>query len=220
VKASIPVAALALAVLSGCATAPFADPEPYTSADSDPDKVPAAFAARVAPRFEQVNAVVFHFRRRAITALGMAAVDRPARAFTVTCMTPLGVKLFDVVCRGGRAEGRFVHPALERFGGDLAQAAATDLARAYLDWQPPPGATATAARDRLVFTAADAAGTTAYRYAGRDGRLAEKVRVEDGRRRWSVAYRDYAQDSKGLVPRGLVIENRQYGYRLVVTTRD
>jgi len=219
-KSSVLVAVLALALLSGCATAPFADPEPYADTGVDPARIPAAFAASVAPRFEQVNAVVFHFRRRAVTALGVAAVDRPARAFTVTCMTPLGVKLFDVVCRDGRDEGRFVHPALKRFGGDLAQAAATDLARAYLDWQPPPGAVATAARDRLVFVAADAAGTTEYRYAGRDGRLAEKVRIEGGRRRWSVAYRDYSQEPGGLVPRGLVIENRQYGYRLVVTTRE
>lgn len=214
------ISVLTAALLSGCASVPFAAPEPYVPGGNDPARVPADFAARVAPHFEQVNAVVFHFRGRALTALGMASVDRPARAFVVTCMTPLGVKLFDVVCRDGHAEGRFVHPELEKRGGNLAQAAAVDLARAYLDWQPPPGTPHTVAGARLVFAATDATGTTEYRYAGADGHLAEKTHIEGGRRRWSVAYRNYAQTAEGLVPQGLVIENRQYGYRLVVTTRD
>jgi len=212
--------ALLCALLSGCASVPFPEPEPFAAGGALLSGVPAAFAARLAPQFEQVNAVVFRFKMRELAALGVASVDRPSRAFAVTCMTPLGVKLFDVVCAQGHAEGRFVHPELAARGGDLAQAAAADLTHAYLDWQPPDGTPHAVKGGRLVFTAADASGVTEYRYAGRDARLAEKIRVEKGRRVWSVAYRGYAAGVGGLVPTGLVIENRRYGYRLVVSARE
>ena len=212
---------LAGALLTGCATLPFPDPPSFVpSAEAPADTLPARFAARLAPRFEQVNAVVFTFRMRRLAALGLVAVDRPAQAFTVSCMTPLGVKLFDVAATGGVVVARFVHPALAARGGDLAQAVATDLARAYFDWTPAPGVPGASRRSRVVFTSTDAQGTTDYRYAWADGRLAEKVRREGGRRRWSIAYRGYADTPGGLVPTAMGIDNHQYGYRLVVSARE
>jgi hypothetical protein len=220
-RMSLLYALLACALLAGCATTPFADPPPFVPGTEAFGSIPARFDARLAPRFEQVNAVTFTFRMRQLTALGLVAVDRTARAFRVSCMTPLGVKLFDVVCTNGVAEGHFVHPELARRGGDLAQAVADDLMRAYFDGQPPAATPGMFRRGRLVFTVADARGTTEYRYAWTDGRLAEKVRREAGKTRWSIAYRDYAAVADGLlVPGGLVIDNRHYGYRLVVTTRE
>lgn len=215
------ILALCGLLLAGCATLPpFAEPNPFVALSDDHAAVPARFVSRLAPRFEQVNAVTFHFKGRTLPALGMAAIDRTARDFTVACMTPLGVKLFDVVCHDGHVEHSFVMPELAQRGGDLAQAASADLARAYLDWQPPQGTPYAVKEGRLIFSAPDGPGVTEYRYAGFDGFLAEKIHYEKGRRRWSVAYRDYTSTVNGLVPNGLVIENKQYGYRLVVTTRN
>ena len=212
---------LAATLLTGCATLPFPEPPPCVPASAATAyAIPGSFAARVAPRFEQVNAVVFVYRMRRLAALGLVAVDRPARAFSVSCVTPLGVKLFDVVATNGAATARFVNPALAARGGNLAQAVADDLARAYFDWAPAPGVPGAGRRGRLVFTSADSRGTTEYRYAWADGRLAEKVRREGGRRRWSIAYRGYADTPDGLVPTAMGIDNHQYGYRLVVTARE
>lgn len=214
-------AALCCAALTGCVTAPFPKPAPFTPpAGVALADVPSRFASRLAPRFEQVNAIVFSYKLHELTALGVASVDLKTRSFTVSCMTPLGVKLFDVVCAQGQVEGRYVHPEFAKRGGDLAQAAGTDLTRAYFDLLPPESAPCTFTGGRLVFAAADAAGLTEYRYAGSDGHLAEKVRFEKGRRLWTVEYREYARSADGVVPTGLVIVNRQYGYRLVVATRE
>ena len=213
-------AAAGALLLAGCATAPFPAPAPFAASDVPQEAVPGRFAARLAPRFEQVNAVVFRYWPHEIAALGMVSVSPSARSFTVTCLTPLGVKLFDAVCENGRVEGRFVHPEFARRGGNLAQAAGTDLSRAYFDWQPSAGAACAARKGRLVFTSRDAAGVTEYRYAGADGRLAEKIRYEGGRALWTIEYRAFAQTAGGLVPTGLVIWNHQYGYRLVVSARE
>ena len=205
---------------TGCATVPFPAPEPFSVADGAWEEIPARFEARLAPKYEQVNAVVFRFRMREMAALGYAAVDLPARSFSVVCLNPVGIKLFDVVCDHGRIEGHFVAPEIEKRGGDLAQAAGVDLQRAYFDWSPPAGTPHRIRNGRLVFSAEDETGRTEYRYAGPDGRLAEKVRMEKGRVQWIVEYRGFRQDENGWIPSGIVIHNRQYGYRLVVSARE
>ncbi len=218
-KPPLVATALACSLLLGCVSRPFPDPPPF-AAGAPPAEVPARFAARLAPQFEQVNAIVFRFRLRELTTLGMAAVDVPNRSFAVTCMTPLGVKLFDLVCTQGQVEGRFVHPELAKRGGDLAEVAGDDLLHAYFDWQPPAGTPHRLAGERLVFVAADPTGKTEYRYAWRDGRLAEKIRFEEGRRQWTIEYREYAEGGDGLTPTGMVITNHRHKYRLIVSTRQ
>ena len=218
----MPTGLLALAALwlSGCATAPFPRPEPYAATAVAPEEVPAAFANRLAPRFEQVQALVFRFYLREIAALGYLSVDVPERTFAMACLNPVGIKLFELVGTNGAVAARFVAPEIEKHGGELAQAAGADLMRAYFDWRPPTGATCRRARNRLLFTAADAAGRTEYRYAGRAGFLAEKIRFEGRRVLWKVEYREYRNGADGWIPTGLVIHNRRYGYRLVAKTKE
>ncbi|MGD9612107.1 MAG: hypothetical protein AB7V22_04310 [Kiritimatiellia bacterium] len=206
--------------LSGCATAPFPRPEPFAATDLAPEEVPARFAARLAPRYELLQSLVFRIYWREIAALGYVSVDRPARSFAMACLNPLGIKLFELVGERGEVSARFVAPEIEKYGGNLAQAAGADLMRAYFDGLPPAGAACRRAGGRLIFTAADETGRTEYRYAGRDGFLAEKVRIEGRRVCWKVEYRDYRLDADGWIPAGLVIHNRRYGYRLVAAAKE
>ena len=206
--------------LSGCATVPFPRPEPFAATVMDPDTVPDRFAARLAPRYELVQSLVFRIYWREIAALGYVSVDRPARSFAMACLNPVGIKLFELVGTNGEVAARFVAPEIEKHGGELAVAAGADLQRAYFDWLPPAGATCRRAQGRLIFTAADDAGRTEYRYAGRDGFLAEKIRFEGRRILWKVEYRDYRRGADGWIPAGLVIHNRRYGYRLVAIAKD
>ena len=214
------ILALAGLWLSGCATAPFPRPEPFAATAVAPDEVPAAFADRLAPRYEQVQSLVFRIYWREIAALGYLSVDVPERAFAMACLNPVGVKLFELVGTNGAVTARFVAPEIEKRGGELAQAAGVDLMRAYFDWRPPAGATCRQTHNRLIFTAADDAGRTEYRYAGRDGFLAEKIRFEGRRVLWKVEYREYRRGADGWIPAGLVIHNRRYGYRLVAKTKE
>ena len=206
--------------LTGCASAPFPAPEPFAATDIAPELVPAAFARRLAPRYELAQALVFRFYLREIAALGYLSVDVPDRSFAMACLNPVGIKLFELVGTNGAVAARFVAPEIEKHGGELAQAAGADLMRAYFDWRPPTGATCRRARNRLIFTAADAAGRTEYRYAGRAGFLAEKIRFEGRRVLWKVEYREYRNGAEGWIPTGLVIHNRRYGYRLVVQAKE
>jgi hypothetical protein len=173
--------------------------------------------ATLAPQFEEQNALVFHYRWMDITAVGVASVDREARSLAVTCMTPLGVKIFEAVCTNGVVAKSFVMPALEDKAGPILSSAGADLMFAYFDLLPPATAELRLTRTRLIFTARDASGSTEYRYAWADGKLAEKIRRDpDGVTR-VVNYREYTMTDRGLVPTGMWIRNGQRGYSIDVS---
>jgi len=102
-----------LSLITGCQTSSrFSEPPPFAVADIEPSDVPARFFSKMAPQFEALYSLVFHYRWMEFTAVGMASVDTKTRSLAVTCMTPLGVKMFDVICKDGVLEKAFVLPAL------------------------------------------------------------------------------------------------------------
>lgn len=145
-----------------------------------------------------------------MAGVGVASVDRDTRSLAVMCMTPLGVKIFDVVFTNGVLAQSFVMPALAEKAGLIASAAGEDLMRAYFDLLPPATAEWSLTKTRLVFKAYDPDGVTEYRYAWEDGRLAEKIRREKGSLVWSVAYRAYTKTDLGLVPTALRMKSGKY----------
>jgi len=205
-------------LLTGCQTSSrFSEPLPFAVSDIEPSQVPARFSAKMASQFEEVYSLVFHYRWAEFAAVGMASVDTKTRSLAVTCMTPLGVKIFDVICKGGVLEKAFVLPALGEQAEQITKSAGEDLMRAYFDVMPPSDAAWIQTKSRLIFKVKDAQGITEYRYAWQDGRLAEKLRVEKGDTLWCIEYRDYTQTPAGLMPTGFMIRNKQRGYSIEVT---
>lgn len=215
---SLFVCMAALALLSGCVGSRFADPPPFGARDVTPQEVPVQFRAKLASQFEEQNALVFHHRWMDIAAVGIAAVDLNSCSLAVTCMTPLGVKIFEVVTTNGVMSRSFVMPALADKAGPLASSAGADLMFAYFDLLPPATAVWQLTKDRLVFKASDAEGVTEYRYAWVDGKLAEKIRREkkNGLIR-RIEYRAYTMTDLGLVPTALRIQNGKGGYTIDVS---
>jgi len=207
-----------LCVLTGCQTSPFPEPPVFAAQTVPAADVAKRFDTSLAPRFEEQNALVFHHRWMDIAAVGIAAVDRETRSLAVTCMTPLGVKIFEVVYTNGVLSRSFVMPALADKAGPLASTAGEDLMFAYFDLLPPVSAAWHLTKDRLVFKTSDVEGVTEYHYAWGDGKLAEKIRREkkDGLIR-RVEYRVYTMTDLGLVPTALRIQNGQRGYSIDVS---
>jgi len=209
---------VAIAGTSGCQTKnPFPEPPPFVLLQQSPKEIPQRFHQSLARQFEEQNALVFHYRWMDMAAVGIASVERETRSLAVTCMTPLGVKIFEVVCTNGVLSKSFVMPALEDKAGPIVTSAGADLMFAYFDLTPPFTAQWELTKTRLVFKAHDAEGVTEYRYAWPDGRLAEKMRLgHDGMVRL-VEYRAYTMTDVGLVPTALCIRNDQRGYSIDVS---
>ena len=81
-------------------------------------------------------------------------------------------------------------------------------------------ATISKERYRILFRQQAEDGEIEYVFGGADGVLVEKRYYEEGRRIWSVSYHEYRRESGKLYPAGIILENHQRRYRLVVRLRE
>lgn len=208
-----------LLMVAGCATVPFESAPRTAPGAASPDEVRAAFSRTQKPSYEALQSVVFQVFGRKMTGLGYLSIDTSADAFALACMTPMGMKLFEVQGRGDEVEALF---ALPQFGEktDLAQAVGEDLRRAYFDNLPGDDADVRRRRHRLTYTQRRAAGRTEYDFGGPRQLLLEK-RFYRGRKRVArVRYFDYREHEGYLFPHGLVVDNRAYHYRLILRLKS
>jgi hypothetical protein len=88
--------AVAMLLLSGCATVPF-DTEPKANFQGlEPEVVVEEFDASVGQQFELLQSVVFSFFGKGFTGLGYLSVDPQFEKYALTCMTPSGITLFSI----------------------------------------------------------------------------------------------------------------------------
>lgn len=207
--------------LSGCRTVPFEKPVWVDLPDVvDARGVAMDFAARIPERFETENTLVFQFLWREIAVLGYAKVDRVERTFEVLCMNHMGVQLFHL---SGDAQGSRLRYALPEFEKrpEFAEAVGEDIRAVYFDLVPGAGAEADVRSDRIeyseLFNDGDA---REFVFGGGDLRLLRKRIRIDGDVIRVVSFYEY-QDRDGRVyPGGIVLDNREYRYRLIIKTRE
>lgn len=211
-------ALLALAAVS-CRTVPIA-PVP---AD---ETFLARHAATLPTAFEASQTLVFEFRPRwflpavRLTALGYATVNLQTGDYAATCLSPVGVKLFDVVRSQGivRAAATFPFPGRQ---AEATDAIAADVADVYLDPVPPRGTPVIRRRgDRIVFRRSAAGTCTDYEFSTASGQLLSKTRTEGRRCVSRVVFTDYRTDAGVSYPATCRLENRRHGYRILLTVRD
>ena len=205
------VAAFACLGLTSCRTVPLLP-------EAERDKIPVIFEASLPVSFRAEQTLVFEFRPHwwwptvRMTALGYATVNRRTGDYAVVCLSPLGVKLFDVACRNGIAETRMMFPMT--VGREAVEKAIRDdLRTLLLDWVPPRSAAARQSGDRLRFSW----GRDAYEYSAGTGRLVGKE-IWNGDARSTVAYSNYGGSGGPGYPSRMVLQNHEAGYRLTLWT--
>jgi len=185
-------------------------PTPTTAAS--PAALPDCYTAR--------QTVVFEFRPHwwwptiRLTALGYTSVNRTADEFAVACLTPLGVKLFDVARTNGQTQARVMLPVPGN-SEQMAQAIDDDIAALYLDLTPPPGAKTSQHGDRLTFRREQDGQVVEWTYAASTGRLLRKTTTSQGVRR-ELTFNDYHRVEGIAYPATLTLDNRRYRYRFTV----
>jgi len=213
------VSCLSLLFLTGCASIPFKDVPRTAPGTNSALTVRAAFARTQDSNYEALQSVVFQLFGRKMTGLGYFSVDTDTSAFALSCMTPMGMKLFDIQGQGDTVEAVF---ALPQFGKkeNLARAVGLDLKRTYFDILPPEKAEIRWKKDRLVFIEHQTDGRTEYDFGGPDQLLLEK-RVYAGRKMvCRIRYYEYEPQNGFLYPHGIILENRNYHYRLILRLKS
>ncbi len=97
-----------------------------------------------------------------------------------------------------------------------------DIRRIYFDLLPPPGdpvqpdAQVTKRRYEVVFRQ----GELEYVFAGTGGYLVQKSCYNGFRLLWRVSYYEYQEKDGKIYPRGIILDNRKYGYRLIADLKE
>ena len=206
---------IALLFFTGClAPSPFQAVERVPVGDTEPADVRAAFAEVLPGKYRVANSAVFHIRGRQMTGVGYVAVDEPERSFAVACMSPIGITLFEISATNDAVKCNLAVtgvPHREAF----ARVVAADVRDVYFDLVPAAAAEAKRKKDSIVFRRDGSGGRIEHIFAGADWRLVEK---RSGRRR--IRYYDYVEKDGQLFPKGIVLDNRKYRYRLVLRLKE
>lgn len=212
---------LTLIILSsaGCSTVPFQRTS-YIPLDSvDPKLAREEFAASLPDRFQVINTIVFQYKWQSFSALGYIDANRELKTFTMSCLNPVGIKLFELSADNDSVRTNFVLKELLR-RGDLPLVVGEDIRRIYFDNVPSQDAKAQKERYRVIFIQPSGSGVMKYIFAGNRAMLIEKSYYEKNRLCWSVFYYEYRQDHGKFYPAGIMLRNYRFGYNLIVRLKE
>lgn len=210
--------ALTLA-LNGCATVPFEAHRKVPVGHMDPKGVLRAYSGALPERINLLSSLVFRYTFIGkVSVLGTVEADIKGRWFSVTGISPLGVKLFSVEADASGVKDSFViAPLADR--GDLAGAVAGDIWRIYFDLVPSPGASVRKRKKTIEFVEPFGGGFLVHVFAGPEGNLVMKKFYRHGTLRWKVGYYEYIKEGGRLYPGGIVLTDMESGYQLTARTK-
>ncbi len=213
---------LALIILSsaGCSTVPFQRTRYIPLNSVDPELARREFASSLPDRFQVMNTIVFQYKWRSFSALGYIDVNRELKTFAVSCLNPMGIKLFELSGDKDSVRTNFVLKELLR-RGDLPRVVGEDIRRIYFDTAPSREAKAEKYRYKVIFSEPSGSGVIKYIFAGSRAMLIEKRYYEKKRLLWSVSYYEYRHQGHGkFYPAGIIFRNYRFGYNLVVRLKE
>jgi hypothetical protein len=204
-----------IVLLAGCSGIPFRETPLVPMAGTDPTNVVERFKADSPDAFQLLNTIVFEYRWRKFSGLGMVGVDTKDRTFVIACINQMGVKLFELTGDREGAVTGFVMPELAK-QGNFAEVVGEDIKRIYFDLLPSPQATI----EREKYRQGSGTGLLEYVFAGPEGNLLEKNYYEDGFAVWTISYYEYTRNKGKLYPAGTILKNAKYGYSLMVKLKE
>ena len=154
-----------------------------------------------------------------LAVLGVMRVDRSAGTFKMVALNQAGIKLFELCGDRANVSVGFVLPPLMS-QKDVLVWIAHDIARMYLDPVPSDSAQTKIEPNKIRFFDKQSAGTVVYEFGGDPVVLRQKWMEGFFGAAWRVRYFRYSTEFGGLYPRGIVMDNGRYHYRIIVKNRD
>jgi hypothetical protein len=206
-------------LVAGCAAEPFERPPLPELVNPNPAAMRAEFAGRLKEKFLSDDTVIIQAPfRDDMAVLGVLQADRTAGTFELLGMNHMGIKLFHLCGEEGPKAIRYAVPPLMEQETVLL-GIAQDTRRMYLDLVPAADAAVQIRPTYVRFSQETAEGTLVYEFGGIPAVLLEKRLEGFWGTIWRVRYYDYPQTG-ALYPRGVVMDNNSFGYRIIVKNRN
>lgn len=169
-------------------------------------------------KFQAVQSVVFSFYGRSMTGIGVLSLDRAARSFELSCMTPMGTKLFDLRFENETPEVLFALPFFTEKEG-FAEAVAQDIARVYFDIEPANIRRAWRKGDVLTVESGDENQRIEYCYQGFSSQLVEKIFIRERALEARIEYINFFEQDSFRCIGEAKLKSKLYGYQLTIRTK-
>jgi hypothetical protein len=175
--------------------------------------------ANVPTKVRAVQSVVFSFYGRTMTGIGAISLDRSTRSFDLSCMTPMGTKLFDLSMKNGNPEVLFALPFFAEKEG-FGEAVAQDIARIYFDSEPANLSRAYSKGDLLWVESDQDYAMFAYGYAGDPLILTRKNVFEERALVAQIEYLNFLDQDGVRYLEKARLKSKLYGYELTIRTKE
>ncbi len=192
----------------------------YVALDNiDPQAVRREFALVIPQRLQVINTIVFQYKWLSFSALGYTDVNRNEKTFAVSCLNPVGIKLFELSGDSNSVKPGFVLKELLK-KGDLPRVVGEDIRRIYFDTVPAPEAKVEKQKYKIIFSQPYGAGSMKYVFAGSQKLLIEKSYYEKKHCAWRVFYHEYRLDHGKFYPSVILLKNYRFGYNLIIRLKE
>lgn len=210
---------ITLLCAGGCTPAPFQETARGPLPAERPQLLIERQQTRTAGRFQLLNSIVFEYNWHAFSGLGYLDIDRSTGLFKVVCLTPMGVKLFELSGDRTTVTNRYTIPAFSRYG-DITTVVGNDIRRIYFDVVPSADAQIRTCRHGVRFRQSSPEGTVEYVFSGPEGDLVEKNCYRENGLAWRASYYEYREENGKRLPAGILFLNYEHGYRLTVRQKE
>ncbi len=210
---------LGMTLLAGCASVPFAAVPTPLLHDPDPTAMRSAWSASLPTRFTTEDTVIIEFPGNSMAFLGFLRIDRATGTFDVQGMNHLGLRAFLISGDPRKTEVRFAAPPLAE-NPKVLESIAQDIRHMYFDLVPDQTARVRVGARSVRYTEARPGAEIEFVMGGADGVLLEKRLTRWIWPVWRVRFYEYAPTVEGVFPRGIVLDNARFHYRIVVKSRS
>ncbi len=207
--------------MAGCRAEPFSRPPLPVLVDPDPQSIRDRFPQLLPDPFTSDDTVIVQAPfRDDLAVLGVLNVNRKAGTFELYGLNQLGVQFFHVGGdRGSVAIRDAVPPLMEH--KEILLSMARDIQRIYFNPAPAANASVDISPTQVTFTQSTPDGKLIYDFGMLPTVLLQKQLAGCFGATWRVRYYDYRAGADGkLFPHGIVMDNFQYHYRIVIKNRD
>jgi hypothetical protein len=207
---------LGIGFLAGCAHLPLKAISPDETKMLLDD-----FSSRLNRKYESVSSVLFKYSFFSFGSLGIISIDTSKDYLAVAGMTPVGIKLFQVVAEQGKITQSFAIPELTK-RGNVAKAVTENIRETYF-YLVPSEIESRIERGNKYFLKTPLHDGIQYEYVfdPKDRVLCEKRLYKNQKLFWIIFYKDWSEDSlKKIHPGSLRFWHKAYGYQLIITTKE
>jgi len=169
--------------------------------------------------FQAVQHVIFTLSDRSLTGRGTLSLDRATRSFEFSCVTPDGVKIFDLKMVNDTPEVLFSSSFPEQKEG-FAEAVAVDISRIYFDNQPANKDDVFRKGEFLLFDIDLGDRAMEYSYTGEPPQLVIKQYCGPRGVEARVDYTDSIDQNSFRYIGEAKLRNKLYDYELTIQTKE